>query len=317
MEKTINNSKYVQEMIIEPLKKGKILSPQNDVSFYPRYKLGSNILYEGDSLEWLKSIDSESIDLIFADPPYNIKKADWDKFESQEEYIIWSIRWIKQASRILKNTGTLYICGFTEILADIKRPAMKYFKGCKWLIWHYKNKANLGKDWGRSHESLLHLRKSNTFTMNIDDVRIPYSNHTLKYPLHPQAETSQYGNNGKRKDIWVPNPRGAKPKDVIEVPTTCNGMGEKTPHPAQKPEELLRKIILASSNEGDIVLDPFSGSGTTLVVAEQLNRRWLGCEISSEYNSWAIKRLENVVRRTIPEWIEFDRRNEERRKSIR
>lgn len=89
----------------------------------------SNLLERGS--QWLKSIDSESIDLIFADPPYNIRKADWDKFESQEEYIIWSIRWIKQASRILKNTGTLYICGFTEILADIKRPAMKYFKGCK------------------------------------------------------------------------------------------------------------------------------------------------------------------------------------------
>ena len=317
MEENLSKSRYIQKKIVDSPRKGEILPPQDGVPFYPRYKLGSNILYEGDSLEWLKSIDSNSIDLIFADPPYNINKADWDKFESQEEYIEWSMKWIKESSRILKDTGTLYICGFTEILADIKRPAMKYFKSCKWLIWYYKNKANLGKDWGRSHESILQLRKSDTFTMNIDDVRIPYSNHTLKYPIHPQAETSQYSNNGKRKDIWTPNPRGAKPKDVIEVPTTCNGMGEKTPHPTQKPEELLRKIVLASSNEGDIVLDPFSGSGTTLVVAEQLNRKWLGCEISPEYNSWAIERLENVVRRTIPEWIEFDRKNAERRKSIR
>ena len=134
----------------------------------------------------------------------------------------------------MKKTGTLYVCGFTEILADLKRPSMKYFKECKWLIWYYKNKANLGRDWGRSHESILHLRKSKEYTMNIDDVRIPYGEHTLKYPSHPQAETSQYGNGGKRKDIWEPHPMGAKPKDVIEVPTTCNGMGEKRPHPTHK-----------------------------------------------------------------------------------
>jgi site-specific DNA-methyltransferase (adenine-specific) len=227
------------------------------------------------------------------------------------------MRWIKEASRVLKKTGTLYICGFSEILADLKHPSMRYFKGCKWLIWYYKNKPNLGKDWGRSHESILHLRKSKIFTMNIDDVRIPYSKHTLKYPEHPQAETGQYGNGGKRKDVWTPHPLGAKPKDVIEVPTTCNGMGEKTPHPTQKPEELLRKLILASSNEGDLVIDPFSGSGTTLVVAEQLNRKWMGCEINPEYNQWAIQRLENVIRRSKEEWIAFDRANELRRNSMR
>lgn len=86
--------------------------------------------------------------------------------------------------------------------------------------------------------------------MNTDDVRIPYRAHTLKYPSHPQAETSQYGNGKtKKQDNWTPNPLGAKPKDVIEIPTTCNGMNEKTPHPTQKPEELLRRLILGSSNE--------------------------------------------------------------------
>jgi site-specific DNA-methyltransferase (adenine-specific) len=297
--------------------KGKRLPKRPNEVFYPIYKRRNNILYEGNSIEWLKSLKDESVDIIFADPPYNIKKADWDKFESQEKYIKWSIQWIKEASRILTKRGTLYICGFTEILADIKHPAMKYFKGCKWLIWYYKNKANLGKDWGRSHESILHLRKSKKFTMNIDNVRIFYGKHTLRYPRHPQAETSQYGNGGKRNDIWTPHPLGAKPKDVLEVPTTCNGMGEKTPHPTQKPEELLRKLILASSNEGDLVLDPFSGSATTIVVAEQLNRRWIGCELCHEYNQWAIGRLENVVKKTKDEWIAFDRANESRRCKIR
>ena len=306
-----------QPRLFEPSMRGERLPLHITAPFYPIYKNKENILYEGDSIEWLKSLSSETVDLIFADPPYNIKKADWDKFESQEKYIEWSMQWISEASRVLKKTGTLYICGFSEILADLKHPSMKYFKGCKWLVWYYKNKANLGKDWGRSHESILHLRKSANFTMNIDDVRISYGRHTLKYPAHPQAETSQYGNSGKRKDIWTPHPKGAKPKDIIEVPTTCNGMEEKTPHVTQKPEELLRKMILASSNPNDLVIDPFSGSGTTIVVAEQLGRKWLGCDLSHEYNEWAIQRLENVPRKTKEEWIAIDRENENRRNSIR
>lgn len=310
-------SDSMQSLLFDIPMRGETLPPEEGVAFFPVYERENSVLYEGDSIEWLKSIESETVDLIFADPPYNIKKADWDKFESQEKYIQWSMQWIEGAVRVLKKTGTLYVCGFSEILADLKHPSMKYFKGCKWLVWYYKNKANLGNDWGRSHESILHFRKSKAFTMNIDDVRIPYGRHTLKYPCHPQAETSQYGNGGKRKDVWTPHPLGAKPKDIIEVPTTCNGMGEKTPHPTQKPEELLRKLILASSNEHDLVLDPFSGSGTTLVVAEQLGRRWLGCDLSHEYNEWAIERLENTTRKRKEKWIAFDSANENRRNSIR
>ncbi len=82
------------------------------------YQNANGSLYQGNSFEWLKTIESESVDLIFADPPYNINKTDWDKFESQEKYIEWSMQWIEQASRILTATGTLYICGFSGILAD-------------------------------------------------------------------------------------------------------------------------------------------------------------------------------------------------------
>ena len=194
-------------------------------------------IWIGDTIAWLSSLENESVDLIFADPPYNIKKAEWDTFESQQAYVEWSLEWIKQVARVLRPTGTLYVCGFSEILADIKLPALRFFKGCRWLVWHYKNKANLGSDWGRSHESILHFRKSKEFTLNVDDVRIPYGKHTLKYPEHPQAKTSQYGKG--KKQTWRPHPRGAKPRDVIEIPTTCNGMHEKTPHPTQKPEELV------------------------------------------------------------------------------
>lgn len=309
--------KAEQRPLFEMPPQGEVIKATGETAFEIVYRHNNGKLFQGNSIDWLKSLDTGTIDLIVADPPYNIKKADWDKFESQEKYIQWSLQWIKEASRVLSDSGTLYICGFSEILADLKHPSMQYFKACRWLVWYYKNKANLGNDWGRSHESILHLRKSKNFSFNIDDVRVPYSKHTLKYPDHPQAESSQYGN-GKRNDhIWTPHPQGAKPRDVIEIPTTCNGMGEKTPHPTQKPEALIRKLVLASSNEGDVVLDPFSGSGTTVVVAEQLNRNWLGCEIEASYNQWAVNRLENVVRKTKDEWIEFDKTTETRRNSIR
>ncbi len=275
-------------------------------------------LYQGDSLAWLKTLPDASVNLVFADPPYNLGKADWDTFESQAVYVDWCLEWIREVSRILTPAGTFYICGFSEILADIKCHAAPHFKGCRWLVWHYKNKANLGNDWGRSHESIVHFRKTMTVRLNMDDIRIPYGAHTLKYPSHPQAETSVYGGGSAGlRDNWTPNPKGAKPKDVFDIPTTCNGMGEKTPHPTQKPEELLRKIVLASSQEGDLVVDPFSGSGTTLVVAEQLKRRWLGCDLSEEYNRWAVERIRNVPDRPIGEWIVLDRKTAERRESIR
>lgn len=250
-------------------------------------------LWLGDSIDWLKRMESESVDLIFADPPYNIGKAKWDIFESQSHYIEWSLQWIQEASRVLKPTGTLYICGFSEIIADLKLPASKFFRSCRWLIWHYKNKGNLGRDWGRSHESILHFRKGKEFVFNIDDIRVPYNSHTVKYPQRVQSSTSQYARSDGKNIPWQPHPLEAKPRDVIEIPTLCNGMKEKTFHPTQKPELFIRKLILASSNEGDLVVDPFLGSGTTAVVAQQLNRRWKGCEISEEYCRLAVERIES------------------------
>lgn len=274
-------------------------------------------LNQGDSRDWLASLPSETVDLVVADPPYNINKAEWDTFESQEHYVQWSVEWMKQAARVLKPTGSMYVCGFSEILADLRLPGASFFRGCRWIVWHYKNKANLGNDWGRSHESILHFRKTESFRLNVDAVRIPYGNHTLKYPTHPQAATSAFGKGRKREDHWTPNPLGAKPKDVFDIPTTCNGMEEKTAHPTQKPEELIRRLVLAASDAGATVIDPFSGSGTTLVVAEQLGRRWMGCDVNQQYNDWAIQRIEHVQRLSVDEWIELDRTNAARRESIR
>lgn len=249
----------------------------------PIFESDRGKLFRVDALEFLKSLPSESIDLIFADPPYNIGKADWDTFTSMKDYLDWSQAWIKESHRVLKKSGSLYVCGFSEILADIKYLTRDLFHQVKWLVWFYRNKANLGKDWGRSHESILHYRKSKNHFFKVDEVRVPYNEHTVKYPERQQAETSQYGNGKKNKNIWVPNPLGAKPKDVLEIPVISNGSWERYSHPTQKPVELLRKIILSSSQEGDTVLDPFGGSGTTFAVAEAYDRNWLGTELDETF----------------------------------
>lgn len=307
---TVNQ--FVKELKFDYYKKD-----ENEKLGKPFFQTGLGSLYHLDVIKFLKKIDSESVDLIFADPPYNIKKAEWDSFRSQKQYVEWSLLWIKEARRILKPHGTLYICGFSEILADIKWAADYLFRGCKWLVWFYRNKANLGKDWGRSHESLLHFRKSKEFIFNIDEVRIPYNAHTMKYPIRPQAQTSQY-NGGKAKEyLWQPHPNGAKPKDVFEIPTLSNASWEKTEHETQKPIELVKKCILAASDPGNLVVDPFGGSGTTYAVCEAFGRKWLGSEISQKYCQIIKKRLSdrNHIQRIVSGKDELE--GVERRKKLR
>ncbi len=114
----------------------------------PFFETENGKLFNHDAIKFLKQLDTNSVDLIFADPPYNIKKAEWDTFTNQKEYVDWSMEWISEAQRVLKKTGSLYVCGFSEILADIKWAASHLFKGCKWLVWFYRNKANLGNGLG-------------------------------------------------------------------------------------------------------------------------------------------------------------------------
>lgn len=289
----INNYRvYSEEQVAELVKEMQYRSKSVGTDVVePYFETKNGKLYKHDAIKFLKQLDTNSIDLIFADPPYNIKKAEWDTFSNQKEYVDWSMEWISEAHRVLKKTGSLYVCGFSEILADVKWAASHLFKGCKWLVWFYRNKANLGNDWGRSHESILHFRKSKEYIFNIDEVRIPYNEHTLKYPKRTQAESSQYSSGKKKNYTWEPNPLGAKPKDVLEIPTISNGAWEKYPHLTQKPVELLRKIILSSSHSDSVILDPFGGSGTTFAVAEAYGRKWLGTELEQEYCDIIKKRL--------------------------
>ncbi len=258
------------------------------------YRDERGALWKSDALALLATLPDASVDLVIADPPYAIAKAKWDEFESMDSYLAWCDGWIAEVVRVLTPVGTAYICGFSEILADLKVRAAPRFAACRWLVWYYRNKANLGRDWGRSHESILHLRRSRETRIDVDAVRIPYNGHTVRYPTRVQAVSSQYSR-GHRRDSWEPHPLGAKPRDVFEIPVLCNGMEEKTQHETQKPEELIEKLVLASSEPGQLVVDPFSGSGTTAVVATRLGRRWLAGDADPRYVAMARQRLQKAA----------------------
>jgi len=129
----INNYRvYSEEQLLNLVQELNIdysrVEPENEIPVFFETKLGK--LYNYDAIKFLKQLETNSVDLIFADPPYNIKKAEWDTFSSQKEYVQWSLEWITEAHRVLKNTGSLYVCGFSEILADIKWAAAPLFSGC-------------------------------------------------------------------------------------------------------------------------------------------------------------------------------------------
>lgn len=248
------------------------------------------VLWKADALALLRSLDTGSVDLVVADPPYAVAKEAWDTFASMDVYLDWCDQWLAEVERVLSATGSAYVCGYSENLADVKARSARRFVSCRWLVWYYRNKANLSKDWGRSHESILHLRKTATIRLDVDEVRVPYNTHTKKYPERQQSVSSQYGD-AMRKKRWTPHPRGAKPRDVFEIPVICNGMEEKTPHSTQKPEELIRRFIAGTTRAGQLVVDPFVGSGTTAVVAERLGRRWIAGDIDARYVGLARHRL--------------------------
>jgi site-specific DNA-methyltransferase (adenine-specific) len=239
-------------------------------------------LWHADALVLLSQIPSASVDLVVTDPPYAIGKADWDEFESLDAYVDWCDTWLAEVARVIRPTGSAYVCGFSEILADVKARSARRFASCRWLVWSYKNKANLGRDWGRSHESIVHLRGAD-HAIDVDAVRVPYNGHTTKYPARVQAISSQYGGAKAKRDTWQPNPLGAKPRDVLEVPVLCNGQVERGQHPTQKPEALIEKLIAASSAPGQLVVDPFVGSGTTAAVAARMGRRWIAGDADARY----------------------------------
>jgi site-specific DNA-methyltransferase (adenine-specific) len=241
----------------------------------------------------MKNIPNESVDVIIADPPYNIGKDFGNKSDKRKmsDYIEWSNEWINQATRILKPSGTMYIYGFSEILAHI---SVNIDLPKRWLIWHYTNKNSPRSTfWGRSHESIICCWKNNKERIfNLDDVREPYTAAFLKNAAGKTRKSTK-GRFTKKsvETTYTAHKNGALPRDVIKVAALAGGAGKKEKiikedlsHPTQKPFELTNKLIKASKPQNDcLVVIPFAGSGSECVVAKQLGCNFIGFEINKEY----------------------------------
>lgn len=218
----------------------------------------------GDCIEKLKSFDDQSIDLVIADPPYNIGKDYGNGSDRQEfdEYIAFTRAWLGECYRVLKPIGTIYVfVGFRYIsylFQILERELNMNF--VNWISWHYTQGIGKTKGFSPRHDDILMFSKSDTYKFNLDDVRIPQKYY--------------------RK---VNNMRGANPGDVWEISHIHYCQKNRQEHPTQKPEALIERMVLASSDENDTVLDPFCGSGTTLRVCQQLGRNSIGIELNNEY----------------------------------
>ena len=232
----------------------------------------------GDCIEVLSEVKEPFAELIFADPPFNIGYK-YDKYHDKVEknnYIAWTKDWMAACKKVLKPSGSFYIAIGDEHAADVKVIADELGLFMRnWIIWHYTFGQQTKKKFARSHTHIFYfVNDKNNYTFNDNAVRVP-SDRQLVY-------------NDRRA-----NPAGKLPDDVWdEYPRVCGTFRERAGwHGCQMPENLLKRIIAASSNEGDCVLDPFSGSGTTAAAAIGLGRNYTGIEISEEYVRNANERL--------------------------
>jgi site-specific DNA-methyltransferase (adenine-specific) len=228
------------------------------------------------------------VDLLFADPPYNLTKSFNDrrfKKTSVELYAEWLDSWLSQTVRLLKPTASVYICGDWESSAAIHRVGEKYFIPRNRITWEREKGRGAKSNWKKCSEDIWFFTVSDDYYFDVEAVR-----------LKRQVIAPYTDGNGAPKD-WVESEDGrfrlTHPSNLwTDLSVPYWSMPENTDHPTQKPEKLLAKIILASSRPGDLVFDPFNGSGTTTVVAKKLGRRYLGVEIDETYCCSTLKRLE-------------------------
>jgi len=247
----------------------------------------SNLDHEiihGDAISALADLASDSVDLIFADPPYNIGKdfdglkENWD----EDSFLQWMFTCIDECVRVLKPRGTFYLMNSTENMPFLDMYCRKKLHIKSRIVWAYDSSGVQAKKYfGSMYEPMLMMTGSEKgYTFNSDSVLV-------------EAKT---GSQRKLIDYrkTPPQPYNTKkvPGNVWNIPRVRFKMPEYENHPTQKPEQFLERIVLASSNTGDTVLDPFSGSFTTSAVAQKHNRRSIGIEINSEYVKMGIRRLD-------------------------
>ena len=276
----------------------------------PSLKIGQ--IHQGDCIELMRQMEPGTIDLAFADPPFNIG-YDYDAYHDRQDaddYVAWSRAWIGEVHRVLKPGGTFWLAIGDEFAAELKVAAQHQvgFATRSWVVWYYTFGVNCTKKFSRSHVHLFHFVKDETnFTFNAEDpqVRVP-SARALVYADKRANPAGRLPDDTwlvrpAADDSWILRPQdlpeGFQPADDTWYYARVAGTFKERQgfHGCQMPEQLLGRIIRVSSNPGEVVLDPFAGSGTTLAVAKKLGRKWIGCELSEEYVRAATERL-NVVR---------------------
>lgn len=245
--------------------------------------LGINKIYNMDCLEFLKQVKNLSVDLAIIDPPYNMGKADWDTFTNHDDFMKFTKKWIDALIPKLKDTGSIYIfntpfnCAF--ILMHLLKRGLIFQN---WITWDKRDGLGTStKKYANGQETILFFTKSNKYTFNYNDIRIPYESTDRM----ESAKTKGILKNGKR---WFPNPNGKLCGEVWHITSQrhknkINGKIQKQQHVTPKPEEMIERMILASSNKNDLVLDCFVGSGTTAIVAKKLNRNYICADKSKKY----------------------------------
>lgn len=246
-----------------------------------------NVIICGDAFQILGKLPEKKFDLLFADPPYNLTKNFGEnsfKQISDDNYETWLDSWLHQTIRLLKPTASIYICGDWRSSSAIQRVGSKYFTLRNRITWEREKGRGAARNWKNSSEDLWFFTASDEYVFNLESVKIK------RKVLAPYTE------NGAPKD-WEKSDAGdfrlTAPSNLwTDLTVPFWSMPENTTHPTQKPEKLLAKIILASTNENDLILDPFLGSGTTAVAAKKLNRAFTGIERDEYYCLLAEKRLD-------------------------
>ena len=248
-----------------------------------------NKIILGDSLKVMDKLPRNFVDLLIVDPPYNLSKNyNGYKFNqiSDEEYEKYTINWINKAIPLLKENASVYVCCDWNSGIIIGKILSEHLILRNRITWEREKGRGAMKNWKNSSEDIYFATKSDKYTFNLNSVKI---RRRVLAPYREKGRPKDWRetSDGKFRDSCPSNFWGD-----ITVPFWS--MSENTAHPTQKSEKLMAKLILASSNEGDIVFDPFAGSGSSLVVAKKLGRKFLGVERNSLYGIWAQKRLENA-----------------------